>query len=145
MSAIKKNISLGLVVCVYLLFNLRYAPESLVTTFKSTLMQLLMTAPFVVGLTILVVSFMQRSTGERLPWDRIARIYCTLGIFIGFFYALSEYWLRAQLKYFKFPVIHKLSLSISYRMTTHLSVNNLQSSISQIFNLSDQRTIRMVS
>jgi hypothetical protein len=39
---------------------------------------------------------MQRSTGERLPWDRIARIYCTLGIIIGFFYALNEYWLRAQ-------------------------------------------------
>lgn len=96
MSAIKKNISLGLVICAYLLFNLRYAPESLATTFKSTLIQLLMTAPFVVGLTILAVSFMQRSTGERLPWDRIARIYCTLGIFIGFFYALSEYWLRAQ-------------------------------------------------
>lgn len=96
MSTIKKNISLGLVICVYLLFNLRYAPESLVTTVKSTLTQLLITAPFVVGLTILGVSFMQRSTGERLPWDRIVRIYCTLGIIIGFFYALSEYWLRAQ-------------------------------------------------
>ncbi len=96
MSTIKKNISLGLVICVYLLFNLRYAPESLVTTVKSTLTQLLITAPFVVGLTILGVSFMQRSTGERLPWDRIVRIYCTLGIMIGFFYALSEYWLRAQ-------------------------------------------------
>jgi len=96
MSVIKKNISLGLVVWAYLLFNLRYTPESLVTTFRSTLIQILMTAPFVVGLTILVVSFMQRSTGERLPWDRIARIYCTLGIIIGFFYALNEYWLRAQ-------------------------------------------------
>ncbi len=96
MSAIKRNISLGLVICAYLLFNLRYDPESLSATVISTLTQLLMTAPFVVGLTILVVSFMQRSTGDRLPWDRIVRIYCTLGIIIGFFYALSEYWLRAQ-------------------------------------------------
>ena len=96
MSAIKKNVSLSLVICAYLLFNLRYTPESLVVTVKSTLVQILMTAPFVVGLTILVVSFMQRSTGERLPWDRIVRIYCTLGIIIGFFYALNEYWLRAQ-------------------------------------------------
>jgi hypothetical protein len=96
MSAIKKNISFGLVICAYLLFNLRYEPQSLVITIKSTLVQLLMTAPFVVGLTILVVSFMQRSSGERLPWDRIVRIYCTLGIIIGFFYALNEYWLRAQ-------------------------------------------------
>ena len=96
MSKIKKNFSLGLVILVYLIFNLRYAPESPAATIKSTLVQLLMTAPFVVGLTILVVSFMQRSTGERLPWDRVARIYCTLGIIIGFFYALSEYWQRAQ-------------------------------------------------
>ena len=96
MGTIKKNISLGLVICVYLLFNLRYSPASLFVTVKSTLVQLLMTAPFVVGLTILVVSFMQRSSGERLPWDRIARIYCTLGIIIGFFYALNEYWLSAQ-------------------------------------------------
>jgi len=90
-----KKMSLAGVICVYLLFNLRYSPESLGVTVKSTLIQLLMTAPFVIGLTILVVSFMQRSSGERLPWDRVARIYCTLGIIIGFFYALNEYWLAA--------------------------------------------------
>jgi hypothetical protein len=96
MHKFKENISLLLVILVYLLFNLRYTPESLSDSFKSTLIQLLTTAPFVVGLTILVVSFMQRSTGERLPWDRIIRIYCTLGIIIGFFYGLNEYWLKAQ-------------------------------------------------
>ena len=96
MNAVKKNVSLAAVIAAYLLFNFRYAPESYVLTIKSTLVQLLLTSPFVVGLTILVVSFMQRSTGERLPWDRIARIYCTLGIIIGFFYALNEYWLMAQ-------------------------------------------------
>lgn len=96
MSTVKKTISLSLVICAYLLFNLRYEPQSVVVTFKSTMMQLLMTAPFVVGLTILVVSFMQRASGTRLPWDRIVRIYCTLGIIIGFLYALNEYWLTAR-------------------------------------------------
>lgn len=96
MHKFKENISLILVILVYLLFNLRYTPESLSDSFRSTMIQLLTTAPFVVGLTILVVSFMQRSTGERLPWDRIIRIYCTLGIIIGFFYGLNEYWLKAQ-------------------------------------------------
>ena len=96
MHAIKKNISLGAVIFFYLLFNFRYSPESFFYSVKSTLVQLLLTSPFVVGLTILVVTFMQRSTGERLPWDRIIRIYCTLGIIIGFFYALNEYWLKAQ-------------------------------------------------
>jgi len=96
MHSIKKNISLAAVIIAYLLFNFRYSPESFADSIKSTLVQLLLTSPFVVGLTILVVSFMQRSTGERLPWDRVARIYCTLGIIIGFFYALNEYWLRAN-------------------------------------------------
>ena len=96
MHAIKKNISLGIVIAVYLLFNFRYSPESFFYSVKSTLVQLLLTSPFVAGLTILVVSFMQRSTGERLPWDRRIRIYCTLGIIIGFFYALNEYWLKSQ-------------------------------------------------
>ena len=96
MHVIKKNISLVAVIIFYLLFNFRYSPESFVYSIKSTLVQILVTSPFVVGLTILVVSFMQRSTGQRLPWDRVVRIYCTLGIIIGFFYALNEYWLNAQ-------------------------------------------------
>ena len=96
MHSIKKNISLVAVIFFYLLFNFRYSPESFAFSIKSTLVQILVTSPFVIGLTILVVSFMQRSTGERLPWDRIVRIYCTLGIIIGFFYALNEYWLNAQ-------------------------------------------------
>jgi hypothetical protein len=96
MQKLKKFFSLFLVILAYLLFNLRFAPENLKHSFTSTLVQLLTTAPFVAGLTILVVSFIQRSTGERLPWDRIIRIYCTIGIIIGFFYGLSEYWLKAQ-------------------------------------------------
>ena len=96
MHSIKKNISLVAVIFFYLLFNFRYSPESFAFSIKSTLVQILVTSPFVIGLTILVISFMQRSTGERLPWDRIVRIYCTLGIIIGFFYALNEYWLNAQ-------------------------------------------------
>ena len=96
MHAIKKNISLVAVIITYLLFNFRYSPESFAYSIKSTLIQLLITSPFVVGLTILVVSFLQKSSGERLPWDRIVRIYCTLGIIIGFFYALNEYWLTAH-------------------------------------------------
>ena len=60
-----------MVICFYLLFNLRLSPESFLVTVKSTLIQLMMTAPFVAGLTILVVSFLQRSSGEKLPWDKV--------------------------------------------------------------------------
>jgi hypothetical protein len=96
MNKIKKNISLTAVIIIYLLFNFRYSPDNILISIKSTLIQLLMTSPFIVGLTILIVTFIQRSSGKRLPWDRVIRIYCTLGIIIGFFHALSEYWLHAQ-------------------------------------------------
>ena len=96
MRTVKDKVSLAAVIIVYLLFNFRYSPGNIFVSLKSTLGQILITCPFVIGLTILVVSFMQRSTGEKLPWDRIIRLYCTLGIIIGFFYALNEYWLSAN-------------------------------------------------
>lgn len=95
MDTFKKNLSLTAVIAVYLLFNFRYAPGSWIASVKATVMQLLTTAPYVAGLTILLVSVIQKMSGERLPWDRTARIYCTIGILIGFFFALSEYWLKS--------------------------------------------------
>ena len=95
MNKLTKNFSLAAVIIVYLFFNFRYAPGNWIASIKATSMQLLTTAPYVVGLTILLVSVMQKMSGERLPWDRIARIYCTIGILIGFFFALSEFWLQS--------------------------------------------------
>ena len=96
MSKLGKNFSLAAVIAAYLLFNFRYAPDSLIASVKATLMQLLTTAPYIAGLTILLVAVINKMAGDRLPWDRIIRIYCTIGIFIGFFFAMSEYWLRGQ-------------------------------------------------
>ena len=95
MNKLTKNFSLAAVIIVYLFFNFRYAPDSWIASIKATSMQLMTTAPYVVGLTILLVSVMQKMSGERLPWDRILRIYCTIGILIGFFFALSEFWLQS--------------------------------------------------
>jgi hypothetical protein len=96
MSNFRKNISLAAVISVYLLFNFRYAPGSLSASIRATIMQLLTTAPYVIGLTILLVSVMQKMSGERLPGDRIVRIFCTIGIIVGLLFALSEYWLKGQ-------------------------------------------------
>ena len=96
MGKLGKNFSLVAVIIVYLFFNFRYAPGSWIASIKGTAIQLLTTAPYVAGLTILLVSVMQKMSGERLPWDRIVRIYCTIGILIGFFFALSEFWLKGQ-------------------------------------------------
>jgi membrane-associated PAP2 superfamily phosphatase len=96
MGKLTKNLSLAAVIGAYLLFNFRYAPESWLASTKATLMQLLTTVPYIAGLTILLVSVLKKMAGKSLPWDRIVRIYCTIGILIGFFFAMSEYWLKGQ-------------------------------------------------
>lgn len=95
MEKIKEKISLGLIAVVYLLFNVRYAPGRLADSLSATGMQLLTTAPYVLGLTFVLVTFIQRVTEEKLPWDRWFRIYFTIGIIIGFLYALSDYWVTS--------------------------------------------------
>ncbi|OGQ95236.1 MAG: hypothetical protein A2521_03610 [Deltaproteobacteria bacterium RIFOXYD12_FULL_57_12] len=90
-STLKERVSLVLVGAAYLVFNLRYAAGRLVDSLTATGVQLLTTAPYVIGLTVVVISFLQRAAGRRLPLDRVLRIYFTLGIIIGFFHALSDH------------------------------------------------------
>ena len=92
MGKVKEKISLVLVGLAYLVFNFRYAPGRLSGSLAATGMQILTTAPYVIGLTFLLATFMQRVSGERLHWDRLFRIYCTFGIIVGFLYALNDYW-----------------------------------------------------
>ena len=94
MKNIKEKISLFVLTAVYILFNVKYAAGQLSDSVVETLLQILTTAPVAVGLTILVVSFLQRMHGERLPYDRVFRIFLTFGIIVGFFLALNEFWVR---------------------------------------------------
>jgi formate-dependent nitrite reductase membrane component NrfD len=87
-------LSLAVLVAVYVLFHYRYVPADIGASLFHTLLHLLSVSPVVIGLTILVVTFLQRMHGARLPWDRIIRIYLTFGIIAGFLVALGEYWDR---------------------------------------------------
>lgn len=91
---IRGQFSLIVLSVVYLIFHFRYLPGQITKSLVGTLVQILTTAPITVGLTILIVSFLQRMQGERLPWDRIMRIFFTFGIILGFLYALNEYWIK---------------------------------------------------
>ena len=83
--------SLYVIGLVYLLFNLRPAPN-LGLTLRATLWQLLETAPYVAGLTFVLVSFLQyMSDGAKVPWDRRLRLFFTIGIFAGLVYGIIEY------------------------------------------------------
>lgn len=95
MKELKKSLSLLVMAGVYGLFSLRYFPGNAMKTLLETLLQIVSLAPLPGGATILLVSFLQRSAGQKMPWDRIVRIYLTLGIMLEMFLGFYDYYLKA--------------------------------------------------
>lgn len=61
-------------------------------TLQATGWQLLSTAPYVAGITFIIIAFLQyMADGEKIPWDRRFRIFFTLGIFGALLMAIYEY------------------------------------------------------
>jgi hypothetical protein len=91
MSLLRERITLVLTGMVYLLFHLRLGatPQEIVI---ETAYQLLLTAPYAIGFTLMIVAFIRTVSGGTIPpWDRLLRIFFTLGILFGLFFALYEY------------------------------------------------------
>ena len=87
----KEKVSFYLSAIVYLLFNLRISGD-LAGTMQATLWQSLQTAPYVAGATWVLIAFLQyMSEGKKMPWDRRLRLFFTIGIIAGLFYAIYEY------------------------------------------------------
>lgn len=64
---------------------------------SGTLVQIMSTAPYSIGFTYILVFLIRHFTGgAALPWDRVARIFFTIGILFAFFFALYEYGDRAE-------------------------------------------------
>lgn len=94
MQTLSEKITFVLTGMVYVLFHLGKAPGngSLVV---GTVMALLYTLPYALGFTYLIVMFIRRTTGRRPPWDRILRIFFTIGILFGLINAL---YIRGELE-----------------------------------------------
>jgi|SRR3989339_382442 len=92
----KEIASLTMLVIFYLLCSFRYFPDRLNDSLVETLIHMLSIAPFTGGLTLVLVTVLQRLAGERLPIDRAVRIFLTLGILVEIFYGLYNYLDLAQ-------------------------------------------------
>jgi hypothetical protein len=89
----KKNNSVSFYVtaAVYLLFNLRLASDPL-TSIWATSKQILLTAPYVIGITFVAVAVVQyMADGEKVPWFQRLRLFFTIGIFAGLVYGIYDY------------------------------------------------------
>ncbi|MCI5140684.1 MAG: hypothetical protein D3909_02935 [Candidatus Electrothrix sp. ATG1] len=90
MQTFQEKFTLVLTAAVYLLFHLRLG-SSAASIITGTAAQLLTTAPYSIGFTwILVIIIRFLHADKRPAWDRIARIFFTIGILFAFYFALYE-------------------------------------------------------
>lgn len=82
MKEMRNWLSLLLLAGVYLVCSLRYFPGNVLKTALETVLQIMTIAPLSGGATLVLVSFLQRSAGQKMPWDRMLRIYLTLGVMV---------------------------------------------------------------
>jgi len=91
MENIKEKIRFTVSALLYFLFNLRIGSD-VSSTIEATAWQILQTAPYVAGLTYLIVSVLQyMGDGSKLPWDRRLRLFLAIGIIGGLILAIWEY------------------------------------------------------
>ena len=76
---------------VYLLCATRYFPDRPLDTLLATVQHLLASVPFVLGLTLVLVSIFTKIMGERPSMFFLARLFLTIGICIEFFFGLYHY------------------------------------------------------
>ena len=91
MKAIEGKLTFYISAVLYLLFNLRMGQDA-ISTLKATLWQIAQTAPYVIGVTYVIVALLQyMAGGSAVPWDRRLRLFFAIGILAGLIYGIYEY------------------------------------------------------
>jgi hypothetical protein len=91
MKEVNKYISLLVLAGVYLLCSLRYFPGNWLKTVVESVLQIITIAPLPGGATLVLVGFLQRSAGDKMPWDRMVRIYLTIGVVVEVLFGVHDY------------------------------------------------------
>lgn len=91
MRTLREKITFILTALAYFLFHLRLGGD-VEAIVSGTVYQILMTAPYALGFTYIIAFVFRRMSGSGWPpWDRLLRIFFTVGIVFAFFFALYEY------------------------------------------------------
>lgn len=91
MRSLRDKITFTLTALVYGLFHLRMGVDVGAIVY-GTVYQVLLTAPYAIGFTYIIAVVFRRISGSGWPpWDRLLRIFFTIGIIFAFFFALYEY------------------------------------------------------
>ena len=75
MQTLREKITFILTALAYVLFHLRLGADAS-ATLMGTVYQVLLTAPYALGLTYIVAVVFRRLSGKSwLPWDRLLRVF----------------------------------------------------------------------
>ena len=91
MRRIREQISLAVLIVVYLLASVRYFPGRAMHSLVETLIHALSVAPITLGATLLIVAVLQRLIKERLPFDRTLRLFLVVAICLECILGLAHY------------------------------------------------------
>ena len=91
MQKIREQISLVILVVVYLLASVRYFPGQAVQSIVETLIHVLKVAPINLGATLVIVAVLQRLVKERLPFSRNLRLFLVVAICLEFILGLAHF------------------------------------------------------
>lgn len=87
----RERLSLLALVAVYLLFSYHYFPDDPMRSLTQTAWHILRFAPFVVGLTMLIVKLLTVALKAQVPRERVLRLLLTVAIFCEILYGLHHY------------------------------------------------------
>ena len=91
MQKIREQISLAILVVVYLLASARYFPGRALHSLVETLIHVLSVAPINLGATLVIVAVLQRLVKERLPFSRTLRLFLVVAICLEFILGLAHF------------------------------------------------------
>ncbi len=91
MKNFKEKISIALLGLVYFISSIRYFPEQAAKTALETTIHALSLAPISIGATLVFVSIFAKATGDKIPTDRVIRIFLTFAIGLEFILGLYNY------------------------------------------------------
>ena len=89
---IGEQLSLTILVVVYLLASVRYFPGQAMHSLVETLIHVLSVAPITLGATLLIVAVLQRLVKERLPFSRTLRLFLVVAICLEFILGLAHFY-----------------------------------------------------
>ena len=92
----KTIISLIILSAIYLLLIIRLIPGQPGATLAETLSHLLTAAPLTIGATLIIVSLLQKQSGQKVPHIQSLRLYLTLGVMLEIIFGLYDYLSKHQ-------------------------------------------------